>query len=558
MLKAAGILFMHEGRALILQRADGSGWGIPGGAIEDGETAQQAARRETIEEIGFDIGDVPLVEFSRRIKDGVDFTTFIHSLDGQAPVTLNDEHTGSAWVAAAHLAEYNLHPGMATVAAKLNGNELDVARLIRDGELTSPQQFYNVHLFDIRITGTGTAYRSKDDEFVFRDPDLYLNDEFLARCNGLPVIFEHPDENILNSEEFNQRIVGTVMLPYIKGADVWGIAKIYDDATITILKNQAMSTSPGVKLRIKEGQLQNIDDNGKLLLEDKPILLDHIAICEHGVWDKLDEPSGIVSESVPMTKPNEGEPGVQTEGNAPDLAALGPTLTAILDSVNKLSARMDSYEAEKADEAACETKMDADEEDKADAAEEDKADEAGDGEMMSKADSLPDLKEIAGLKARLDAQDAMIKRLTAVTADRSDEDLQIMANTQTRADDTARALGVTDSTRPMSGERPMDYRVRMASKFQQHSPDFSSANLKALAVADSATFAKVEERIYADAAAAAFSPANIPNGQIRHQEYTGSDGHRFRKFAGSARAAFGEFVTPSRLATFSKPVNTVQ
>ncbi|WP_156722378.1 NUDIX domain-containing protein [Streptomyces apocyni] len=46
-----------EGRVLILEPNYRDGWALPGGTIESdqGETPRQAARRETIEEIGLDV-----------------------------------------------------------------------------------------------------------------------------------------------------------------------------------------------------------------------------------------------------------------------------------------------------------------------------------------------------------------------------------------------------------------------------------------------------------------------------------------------------------------------
>ena len=45
-----------------------------------------------------------------------------------------------------------------------------MAQAVANGELPSPQQFENIWLFAIRITGTGVAYRSAIDELVYRRP----------------------------------------------------------------------------------------------------------------------------------------------------------------------------------------------------------------------------------------------------------------------------------------------------------------------------------------------------------------------------------------------------
>ncbi|MFD3514970.1 NUDIX domain-containing protein [Streptomyces sp. NPDC058657] len=57
-LAAAAALFRDaEGRVLLVEPNYREGWALPGGTIESdsGETPRQAARRETLEEIGLDV-----------------------------------------------------------------------------------------------------------------------------------------------------------------------------------------------------------------------------------------------------------------------------------------------------------------------------------------------------------------------------------------------------------------------------------------------------------------------------------------------------------------------
>lgn len=173
-------------------------------------------------------------------------------------------------------------------------NEFEVAKASARGRLPSPQTFENSALFDMRISGTGVAFRRSLNEYVWRDPAICLNDEFLARCAGLPVVREHPKGGVLNSAEFAKRVIGAIILPYIKGQDVWGVARVFDADAIAALAEGGLSTSPAVVFHDpKANGSTTLDDGRKLLIEGTPSLIDHLAICEEGVWDKDGEPCGV-------------------------------------------------------------------------------------------------------------------------------------------------------------------------------------------------------------------------------------------------------------------------
>jgi hypothetical protein len=176
--------------------------------------------------------------------------------------------------------------------------ELDAARQVRDGLLPSPWPLGGMTLFALRVTGTGLSYRSGHDEFVWRDASIYLNDEFLARCNGLPIIWEHPEKSNLNSEEFGDRAIGTVMLPYLKGDEVWAICRLYDAEAIGLMTDGQLSTSPAVVFLPGDGN-QKIELNGEtFLIEGDPSTLDHLAVCGAGVWDKGGPPTGVLNDTL--------------------------------------------------------------------------------------------------------------------------------------------------------------------------------------------------------------------------------------------------------------------
>ncbi len=100
MISAAGVLFLTpDDRVLLLRRTDvgdhAGTWSTPGGKIEDGETPEQAARRECQEEIGREPGEI--AELCRRQRDGVDFVTFLARVEEPFAPKLNDEHDQYDW-----------------------------------------------------------------------------------------------------------------------------------------------------------------------------------------------------------------------------------------------------------------------------------------------------------------------------------------------------------------------------------------------------------------------------------------------------------------------------
>jgi len=52
---AGGILADSENKILLQKRSDFSKWGLPGGALEFGETAPEACKREFLEETGLEV-----------------------------------------------------------------------------------------------------------------------------------------------------------------------------------------------------------------------------------------------------------------------------------------------------------------------------------------------------------------------------------------------------------------------------------------------------------------------------------------------------------------------
>lgn len=119
MIRASGILFRDTDRRLLLLRRVGGRfpdhWALPGGKVEAGETNEQAARRETLEETEYDY-DGSLKKLARRRDQFADFTTFTARIDRFEP-TLNDEHDAFLWVTLPEALNLRLHPGVRAVLA---------------------------------------------------------------------------------------------------------------------------------------------------------------------------------------------------------------------------------------------------------------------------------------------------------------------------------------------------------------------------------------------------------------------------------------------------------
>jgi hypothetical protein len=420
------------------------------------------------------------------------------------------------------------------------------------GELDSPQRYMNVALFAIRITGTGVAYRTAHKEFVFREPALYLNDDFLARCNGLTVIAEHPEKASLDSKEFSDRTVGSIFIPYIKGNEVWGIAKIYDGTCAQIMSENQLSTSPTVVFRDpkKDNSVVKLDGGETLLIEGVPALLDHVAICIQGVWDKGGPPSGVSTTNVQEPQMTDEELKAKADAEAKEKADaeakakadseakaradadddFKASMKKFCDSMEK---RMDSFEAAvKKDSdlpapvmtAADKAKADAEAKEKEEAEAKAKSDAEEAEKEKAKADAEETRKKIADLEAALPKAD-------------SDADYAEMADAQAKADSVYAAFGER-ADGPLRGESLLSYRKRLATKLKSHSSNWKGVDLNAL---DEKVVAIAEAQIYADASHAAAHPADLPAGVLRAIEKRNSDGQLIRTFAGDPNVWMGDF-----------------
>ncbi|KAA5940534.1 DUF2213 domain-containing protein [Pantoea sp. Bo_2] len=397
-------------------------------------------------------------------------------------------------------------------------------------------------LVNLRITGTGLAYRTGIKEHVWRDPNIYLNDEFLQRCNGLPVIANHPDKATLTEDDFIERIVGSVMLPYIRGDEVWAVCRVYIRDIVDQIITEKVSTSPSVVFNNSSGSVEVKDGDTNFLIEGVPFLIDHIALVTEdrgslGVWDKEKIPAGIeVSNKT-------GDVDMDEKQLESLLAkAIGDALGGINQGVQTLTARMDSLEsgikaradAEEAEKKEAKEKADEAEKAKADAAEEEqrKADEA---EAQKKAED----------KAKADAEaEEQRKADEAAAAEEKERNDQAMGEAQSRADAAYSAVGKR-APEPFSGEKALDFRKRALVAMQKHSPKHADVNIRA--IADAATLSVLEEAIYSEARKAIENEVNNTQGQMHTRVRSDEAGRRITEYYGDPNVWLSTFKTPGRV-----------
>ncbi|EKC3891756.1 DUF2213 domain-containing protein [Escherichia coli] len=422
--------------------------------------------------------------------------------------------------------------------------ELEVAERIRDGTVPSPVKFSNMWLVNLRITGTGLAYRAGLKEHVWRDPKLYLNEEFLRRCNGLPVIANHPDDAVLTEEDFKSRIVGSVMLPYIRGDEVWAVCRVYLQSIVEEITEGDVSTSPSVVFNSTSGNVEVQEGDTNFLIEGVPFLVDHIALVTKahgslGVWDKDRIPAGVEVTNTGEIEMEKEELQALLQGVVSD------ALKGINQKIDGVVTRMDSLEQRDKARADAEeqAKKETEEKAKADEAAEEqrKADEAAAKEAEEKAKADEAAAKDAEEKAKADSE-AEEQRKADEEAEKERND-SALAEAQAKADSAFSACG-KNAPAPFSGENALDYRKRALIAMQKHSPAHKDVNIRA--IADSATLAVLEDAIFSAARQSIEKEMMSTQGQLHKRIRNDEAGRRITEYQGDPNVWLSAFKIPGR------------
>jgi 8-oxo-dGTP diphosphatase len=127
-LPAVSIALVDGDRVLLVRRGRAPAKGLyafPGGRVEDGETLEQAVRRELFEETGLAAGPVTLVEAHHIDREGSGPAFRLHVFTaphvGGSPVP-GDDADETGWFGLADMAGMPVIPSVVAVARALLGD----------------------------------------------------------------------------------------------------------------------------------------------------------------------------------------------------------------------------------------------------------------------------------------------------------------------------------------------------------------------------------------------------------------------------------------------------
>ncbi len=115
---AAGVLYVApDGDVLLLRRSPGEEnfaghWALPGGGVDDGETPELGAARESREEMGVEVDPKRFKVFDQTMTPtGKAFHTFAMPVEKKFWPKVNDEHVGAGWFPLSELPR-PIHPAV--------------------------------------------------------------------------------------------------------------------------------------------------------------------------------------------------------------------------------------------------------------------------------------------------------------------------------------------------------------------------------------------------------------------------------------------------------------
>lgn len=121
---AVGLLRRQDGRVLLCQRPEGKSyplqWEFPGGKLEQGESSEQALRRELMEELAIEVQGVRLLhEQVSYYRDGGTFAVGYYLIEQWQGELINRNFADMRWVEPAEMPEFDILAGNREFCARL-------------------------------------------------------------------------------------------------------------------------------------------------------------------------------------------------------------------------------------------------------------------------------------------------------------------------------------------------------------------------------------------------------------------------------------------------------
>lgn len=295
---AAIALLTDDGKALFLKRA-GEGdhvgkWCFPGGGVEDGESARDAAAREAREETGWSAEDG-----EPRAPVTIDgFTTFEQLVGKEFDAKLDGEHTEFAWAPLSSPPE-PLHPGVRAYLKQRGASAADMAldrapRLmaIDRGSVRRTDVDGRLHVALTNISKADVNPYLGDEipgweEFGLEPKkiyQLYRDPEELARAaatsNGVPLLEVH--EPMGAEDHDREKVVGAVgtdavfNAPYLQNSLVVWDKEAIDD--VESERKKELSCGYRYRADMTPGQIGGKRFDGVM----RDIVFNHVALVEDG------------------------------------------------------------------------------------------------------------------------------------------------------------------------------------------------------------------------------------------------------------------------------------
>jgi len=118
-VSGVAVAVLRENRLLVVHRSprDGAYWHLVTGAVEPGETAEEAARRELAEEVG--LAGARLEAAGGYAYDGIQVAAFAVAVPPTWEPELNEEHDDHRWCDLAEAEDLLRWPEPRALAARL-------------------------------------------------------------------------------------------------------------------------------------------------------------------------------------------------------------------------------------------------------------------------------------------------------------------------------------------------------------------------------------------------------------------------------------------------------